>query len=78
MAPIQISRLHRLTNEVTPTGTIISINMVIGISFGTLLHELIQFLKLSDLWQRIIALCMLAVALIVIGKQARDEWRQST
>jgi len=38
MAPIQIARLHRLTQEITPAGTLISMNMLVGIYVGTTLH----------------------------------------
>ena len=42
MAPIYIARIHRLTQEVTPAGTIISLNMVAGIFGGTLLSKIID------------------------------------
>ena len=36
-APIQIARVYRLTQEVTPAGTIISLNMTISIYLGTVI-----------------------------------------
>ena len=38
MGPIQVARLHRLTQEVTPAGTLISINLVISLFVGDLIR----------------------------------------
>ena len=79
MAPIQIARIYRLTQEITPAGTLISVNMVIGIFGGTTIHLLVDSLSDSiiDWEERLIALVMLLLAVVILAKQARDEWRQS-
>ena len=70
-----------MTQEVTPAGTIISLNMVAGIFGGTLLSKIIDtgqgdFQK-KDGWRRLIALAMLVVSLLLIFKKALDEFRYS-
>ena len=50
MAPIQIARRYRMTQEINPAGTLLSVNMVIGIFGGTGLHIMVDqgFKNLDD------------------------------
>jgi len=80
IAPIQIARIYRLTQEITPAGTLIALNMVIGIVGGTLLNSLINSSVPNDIhgaWMRVIALIMLCISLIIIAKKAKVEWDTS-
>ena len=79
MAPIQIARHYRLTQEVTPAGTIISVNMVIGVFGGTLLNKVVykSATKTASFWLRLISILVMLLALAIISKRALEEWRSS-
>lgn len=79
MAPIQIARIHRLTQEVTPAGTIISLNMIVGVFGGTMLQKLFNSIHWFgyEVWLRVIALALMCLALGIIWKRASEEWKLS-
>ena len=80
MAPIQIARAYRLTQEITPAGTIISINMVIGVLGGTFIHKLLfqtDYANLSNTILRLTAIAFLIFSLALITKVAIKEMRTS-
>ena len=63
----------------TPAGTLISLNMIVGIFGGTLLNKVIvrATKDIDEVWLRLSALLIMLLALALISKRARDEWRTS-
>ena len=49
MGPIQVARLHRLTQEVTPAGTLISINLIISLFVGDFIRVFSIFIFKDNL-----------------------------
>ena len=67
IAPIQIARIYRLTQEITPAGTLIALNMVVGIVGGSFLNSMVYSSVPNDVnaaWMRVIALIFLFISLI--------------
>ena len=65
----------------TPAGTLISVNQVFSIYFGTTISQAAKYafgeLNISDNWLRVMSITFLSLALVVIFKRARLEWRSS-
>ena len=63
----------------TPAGTLISLNMIVGIFGGTLLNKVIvrATKDIDEVWLRLSTLLIMLLALALISKRARDEWRTS-
>lgn len=76
MAPIQIARIYRLTQELTPAGTIISLNMTTSIYVGTCIAMVFKqsFGNIYEEWLRLISAGMNVIALCFLFKRARAEW----
>ena len=53
--------------------------MIVGTMCGTLLSKVINLVteEIDDLWQSLIALFIMLLALALIAKRARDEWNSS-
>ena len=76
LVPLQISLIHRLTQELTPVGTIISLNMTTAIYAGTYIAKMVLSYFIhgkNDNWLRLIGILIGTVPLIVSFKRLKTE-----
>jgi len=75
MAPLLLSTEYRITQELTPMGTIIGSNFLLVVLFGNLLTNLTLavFGTSGEVCGRLICILYLTISLIIIVYQAKDE-----
>ena len=67
IAPIQVARIHRLTQEINPAGTLISVNQVASIFGGTFLHFLLNYLLVEEVGANRYVMRTSAIIILLIG-----------
>ena len=75
LTPLRIADKYRLTQELTPAGTIISLNLVVTCLACNYIRSIVLNFTIdaSEPVQRIIPICMMVVAIIVSYKPAVIE-----
>ena len=72
-----MARLYRLTQEVNPAGTLITVNMVVSILVGTALNFFTLYItqNWASYSTRIAAIAILVIAVILIFPVVKTEYR---
>lgn len=82
IAPIQVARIYRLTQEINPAGTLISVNQVASIFAGNLIHYSFQTISgkagWSDSVERAFAIIILIIGVLIIYPSVKKEFKDGS